>query len=328
MTSTRATSPSSSTGSSEETMGLMMQRKQPAKGEAVSQRRGGTDPDTLACRRGRSVLMLSELVIDVDTDGLPGASASASGESASSVGALSSSAAGGNSTRCTPCTPQILSSSPPPVASTGGIKIGDGAAPTALLPPLPPLPACDASQRSHARKRFGGAVGGDASQRKPGTGRVSLGVAVIGGDASQRSPPGCLDRTSVARVAVIGGVASQHSPPFAHLCSATTAAQQDLFKSWPTDNFPSQACDTSCGGQQGITSTCPTASTSDSSLSSLVKDASQRDSVGAVPTVLKVHGCNDALKSWLSGASGNGTVVDTTDLADRLRAAAPDSYED
>lgn len=96
-----------------------------------------------------------------------------------------------------------------------------------------------------------------------------------------------------------------------------------------TDNFPPQACDTSRGGQQGITSTCPTASTPDSSRSSLVKDASQRDPVGGVPTVLKADDdCNDALKSWLSGANGNGTSEDTIDLADRLRAAAPESYED
>lgn len=296
--STRATSPSSSTSSSEDTMGAAShsQRKPTSNGEIMG---------ALARRRGRNVLMLSELVMDMDGDGLPEASPSASAESSSSSGV-----ACGTSKRCTPCTPQMVSFSPAPATAGGNQKSELSITKGDMLPPRPA--GGDASQRSHARvnRLCGAAANGDASQRTPAGvgGRISLGIAVLGGDASQRSPPGCLN---VPRP-----------------CSARKAVQQISAKGHMTDyNLPLKTCDVS-GGPQGVTSTCPSASTPDSSRSSSVKDASQRSPAGNVPAVLKVDGCSDALKSWLSGTDGSGYPVDGVDLAERLRAAAPESYED
>jgi len=161
-------------------------------------------------------------------------------------------------------------------------------------------------------------VSGDASQRVPMGGRVSLGVAVIGGDASQRSPPSSLS----------------HAPgtTFASPCSTTNSVQHTSPTSQMTDDsIVKQAYNASCSNAnsipQGITSTCPAVSAPDSSRSSSPKDASQR-SPGSVPTDLKVGGCSDALKSWLSGANGKGSQRNGVALAERLRAAAPESYED
>merc|ERR1712054_380543 len=114
--------------------------------------------------------------MDVDGDGVPEASPSTSAESSSSCGV-----ACGNSRRCTPCTPQMVSFSPAP-ANAGGSQKSEVLAAKGDMLPLRPTGG-DASQRSHARiSRLGGAAGnGDASQRTPlGVGgRVSLGVAVL-----------------------------------------------------------------------------------------------------------------------------------------------------
>merc|ERR1711924_487361 len=88
---------------------------------------------------------------------------------------------------------------------------------------------------------------------------------------------------------------------------------------------------------QCITGTCPATASPHSSRSSSVHDASQRSPVtGGSQDVLNVSGIcnmtvpgsNDALKSWLSGAAANGTSESELDLVERLRAAAPESYED
>jgi hypothetical protein len=73
---------------------------------------------------------------------------------------------------------------------------------------------------------------------------------------------------------------------------------------------------------QELAATSPAGSSRDSSCSSSVQDASQRNTCGSAVANLTVHGCTDAIKSWLSGDSSNA------DLVERLRAAAPDSYED
>jgi len=50
---------------------------------------------------------------------------------------------------------------------------------------------------------------------------------------------------------------------------------------------------------------------------------------GTVPRALNVDACSDAVKSWLSGASMVGSTSESgADLAERLRAAAPEAYED
>jgi hypothetical protein len=292
--STRATSPSSSIASSEE----------------VS---ASNDSGELARRRGHKVLCLTELIVDEDADGgSPSANSSTSSSDAASV----------NSTRCAPYTPQMMSFSPP--TSTGNAK------PRALpaINEIPPIPAMgvvtnqvaersmmrtspvriDASQRSAPVRLGGAAAGGDASQRKapcakgfhagatggdaskrtPAAGRVSLGTAVIGGDASQRSPPACMNHKAEC--------------DYARRCS-------------PSNQF-----------QQGFISTCPVSS-GDSSCPCSAQDASQRAPAGS-PAVNLGDGCNDALKSWLSGSCCDSSPQSSAELAQMLLAAQPESYED
>jgi hypothetical protein len=43
---------------------------------------------------------------------------------------------------------------------------------------------------------------------------------------------------------------------------------------------------------------------------------------------MPVDSSNDALKSWLSGTSSNGSKESSIDIAELLRQAAPESYED
>lgn len=210
----------------------------------------------------------------------------------------------------------------------------------------------DASDRKPVGKvRLGGAAaGGDASQRNP-TGRMSLGVAVLGGDASQRSPPGCTnlvaatpknqllchmkadasERSSVVSRVPTGtahhsqqtcgqaGDASQRSPQTCGL--AATFQRNGYILPVPTTSTPSIPT--------GITSTQPsTSSPVPSSCSSPSQDASQRTPTKDVdfnPTADTAH---VALKSWLLGAGATDVQMNDSDLAERLRAAAPQSYED
>lgn len=308
--STRATSPSSSTVSSEDA------------------------PGALARRRGRSVLMLNELVIDLEPVKGPGESPA---DSISSLGASS-----GNSTRCTACTPHMMAFSPStsmggssraqgttpshlsfsPPARMGSSRLAPGSAlanqvaePT-MMRTSPLQRAGDASQRSAAcQSRCGGgdasqrspncasqlggvAAGGDASRRTP-IGRVTLGVATIGGDASRRSPPGCASH-----------MANRMLPP----------------------RLPSQGCDVSRSNSNSratpsMTSTSFAALVKDSSRSPSMQDASQRNPDGSARVKLTFDGDSDALKSWLAGASSS-SPESRIDLAERLQAAAPESYED
>lgn len=190
----------------------------------------------------------------------------------------------------------------------------------------------DASQRGSAcATRLGGAAaGGDASQRSPVcanplgeaaalgdasrrkmVGKVSLGVAVIGGDASQRSPPGCPS-----------GMRLPASTPVQRNCIAFC---DEVIPLKPRD---ASRPNPSSGKSQGITGTSPTASSSDSSRCSSVHDASQRSPAGSTLPNFAVDGRSDALKSWLAGARSNSSPESGIDLAERLRAAAPQSYED
>jgi hypothetical protein len=171
--------------------------------------------------------------------------------------------------------------------------------------------ACgDASQRSPAcHGRFGESVaGGDASQRNS-VGRVSLGVASVKGDASQRSPPGCTNRSDEYF--------------FAHLSPISTAAQQDYAARAKRD--PTLQPNTH---PQVITGTCPLPDVS--SQGSSRGDASQRSLGAGAPgnSTVAVPGSSDALKSWLSGASGSIAPVDDSVLAEQLLAAVPESYDD
>jgi len=200
-----------------------------------------------------------------------------------------------------------------------------------LLRTSPMQQLADASQRRPAGATQigaalgvgGAAAGGDASRRSPACARqlgaapTLLGVAVLSGDASQHSSLGCT-----------GGIPLPMPKPMQ--CSPTG--------SWMADNIiPLKPCDAPLpnpsGNQQVLTGTCPPASSPGSS----VQDASQRTPVGSVlpvltPVVLSaltpVDDCSEALKSWLSGTSVDGSSESGIDLLERLRAAAPEIYED
>lgn len=58
-----------------------------------------------------------------------------------------------------------------------------------------------------------------------------------------------------------------------------------------------------------------------------MQDASQRNPDGSALIKLTVDASSDALKSWLAGASSS-SPESQIDLAERLQAAAPESYED
>jgi len=224
----------------------------------------------------------------------------------------------------------------------------------------------DASDRKPVGKvRLGGAAaGGDASQRNP-TGRMSLGVAVLGGDASQRSPPGCTnlvgatpknqllchmkadasERSSVVSRVPTGtaqhsqqtcgqaGDASQRSP---QTCGQAGDASQrspqtvGLAATLQRNGYILPVPTTSTQSiPTGIASTQPsTSSPVSSSCSSPSQDASQRTPTKGAdfnPTADTAH---VALKSWLLGAGATDVQMNDSDLAERLRAAAPQSYED
>lgn len=354
----------------------MSKRKPPTHG-------AGSDLGALARRRGRNVLMLSELVLDFDNEGMP--TRSPSDDSSSSLGATSK-----NSKRCTPCTPQMTSFSPPKQRSVAFAASGlpdlpelaprmQQVAGHTILHTSPMQKAADASQRCPAgAPRLGGAAAGpcdasqrkpvlasplggvtaaggpgDASQRAPQGGRLSLGVAVLGGDASQRTPQSGMhvtaEHASQSRFGILPAAMAQPmhlSSPMQHTSPLrkNSPMQHDSTGNWIADNIiPLQPCDASRPNPSGITGTCPTPSSADASRSP-VQDASQRGPAGGLQdaskrssagrpfqsnsTVLTADGCSDVLKSWLSGASSHGCADNGSDLAERLRAALPESYED
>lgn len=221
---------------------------------------------------------------------------------------------------------------PETVAAAGALAVGDAPQLSQAAVPLanqvaeqsmmctnPVKRSTDASQRSPACASWLGAAaaGGDASQRNP-IGRVSLGVAVIGGDASQRSPPRC---TNLIAECGFGEMCSGPMPMQQNYAGSSMAGHSIQLN--PSDASWPNSCS---GNPQGITGTRPAVSSPDSSCSSAMLDASQWHPAGSVLTNLTVDDCNDALKSWLSG--GNGSSVSGVHLAEQLRAAAPESYED
>lgn len=173
----------------------------------------------------------------------------------------------------------------------------------------------DASQRRPrcARPLNGG---GDASQRKP-ISKVSLGVAFAGGDASQRALPE--STTDAVYASLASGLVL---PPL--------AASGTVESSIPIKNASDPI--SICGSPQGITGTRPVK----------MADASQRSPAASMPansatsvnpavsmpasSVSVVY--DVALRSWLSGNSGISSGETDVDLAGRLRAAAPEVYED
>jgi len=76
---------------------------------------------------------------------------------------------------------------------------------------------------------------------------------------------------------------------------------------------------------QVISVTCPGSSSQDAQR---LSETSQRSSAGSVLTNLAVDGSSDAVKSWLSGSSSSGLPVNDIVIAQQLRAAIPESYED
>merc|ERR1719223_1202549 len=154
--STRATSPSSSSGdaaSSEDASTI--HRKQPVKSHVGD----------LARRRGRNVLRLSELVINHGSEGVP--EGSPSEESTSFLLATQ-----GRSSTCTPANAQFMSFSPPKnIVSSGytpaACVVASQAIDHSMMRTVPVQRSIDASQRSHGRTTQAG-TGADASQRTPG----------------------------------------------------------------------------------------------------------------------------------------------------------------
>jgi len=283
--STRAPSPSSSTASLED---------------------AADDSGVLARRRGCKMLCLTELIVECDHDG-----GSPSGKSSTS--SLDTTTASGNSTRCTPFTPYMMSFSPLPrnTAMDGAVSaLPDTSEPQATQ--TMGAPANQVAEHSVMRtspvrhdasqRRFSGAaVRGDASQRRapcttgihcaaagldasqriPASGRVSLGVAIIGGDASQRSPPGCIKSVG------------------------------------------------ECDAQHCFVSTCPVLPRDPSHCVSPAHDASNRLLVVSPPAAnLSADKCNDMLKSWLLGSFCDSSPQSSEELAQKLLAAVPESYED
>lgn len=287
LASTRASSPSCSTASSEEVAAL--------------------DAGALARRRGRNVLMLSELVVEGDISS-PAGTCMAQRAMAFDISVL------------------------PEFPNLSAIE-RNCVAEHRLLRTSPMQPAVDASGVCSTAARLGGAAaGGDASQRSPmrasqlsgppavgdasqrnRIGSLSLGVAMLHSDASQRSPVACM-----------GGTPLPTPKPVQCRCEG----------SWIAGNIiPLNPCDSSWsnakfGSLQVLMGTCPLARSPDLSHSSN-RDASQRTPGGSVPTlVTAAHGCSGSLKSWLSGASSVNSSESGSDLAERLRAAAPETYED
>lgn len=379
--STRATSPSSSTG------------------DVDGKASGSDDPDSgaLAQRRGRSVLMLSELVLDVGNDSGPGDSPS--DESTSSMGV-----ALGNSSRCTPSTPYMMGFSPAIQFGPAGSSFASHVAEPTLMRTSPLQKSSDASQRTAAcAGRLGGAAaGGDASQRSPAcaawltaydtsqrnaSGRVSLGVAAFNGDASQRSPPGCATRMAEcsfvhmctlptpmqqaasplpASGAPGSGASSQDGEP--SQSSPAGSFSEGIVGTCPTVGDASQRSPLGTNSvPQGITSSCLGGASRESAPAppvvfgdfgegeassrtpfagvpqeiagtspvvssqrppSPVGDASQRNPGASVISNVTVEGGSDAVKSWLAGVSSNGFPVNDSVIAEQLRAAIPESYED
>jgi hypothetical protein len=263
--------------------------------------------------------MLSELV-ELDSDVCKGSPSADSSHSSMGMSA-------GNSTLCTPCTTQMMSFSPMADRIVKGATVGQRygqAAPVVSTSPLaandapPPSPAAgaftnqvvdksmmgtnptqrsgDASQRSTTGGSLLGAAaaGGDASQRNP-VGRVSLGTAVIGGDASQRSVTNQLGDQSFARLRCPSTQVFQNSCP-------SSSWKMDCSQALPL---------TPCEARGGMPQDAQHGSTAESFL----------------PT-FAAEGGSDALKSWLSGPVAASSSVSDMDLVERLRAAAPETYED
>jgi len=204
-----------------------------------------------------------------------------------------------NTTRYTASVPQVMSFVQPIAGGSGVTQVSIQAgtnqvADQNMMRTSPASTSGDASQRIPAcTSRLGAAAaGGDASQRQP-VGRVSLGVAHIGGDASQRSPPG-------------------GERGFGSTRPRTMIAQPHA--------IPNPVADLASPGiLRCIIGTSPTVSSPDSS-TSIRYDASQRSPTKAFDA------SRETIKSWLSGT--NGFLVSDIDLAERLHAAAPESYED
>lgn len=228
-------------------------------------------------------------------------------------------------TRCTPCTAQMMSFSPPSVP--GSIKAEKSlaqrplpceAAATAAMPmaDAPQSPAVGLLLNQLTKQNMTGAFGtspatkranGDASQRNP---KFRLGAAVIGGDASQRSSPGCKNLGAGLGL----GYPSQRN----HIPSPLADAGIHL-NVHDTSRLVSNS-----GTFEGITGTCPAVA----SPASGMQDASHRSLLKSEPASLAVDVHNEALKAWLSGSSVETSPLCGNELAEKLRAAVPESYED
>jgi len=286
--STRSASPGCSSSTSEE----------------VAQAIDSGDQSDLASRRGRGVLMLNELLMDLDVVACRGGSSDSSPSSLDSVANCT--------TRCTPLTHQMMSFSPAAnithaagdawQSSPTSFPVANQVAKQNMIPKMPMVKSMDASQR---RPACAVAAAGDASRRSP-IAKVSLGVAVIGGDASQRSPPGC---TNLSQMRLASAQVQQHYVGSSMTDLGMPASQIDV-------RMPSPSNGT-------ITGTSPSRTGAP-----IVQDASQRSPVGSAPPKSTSENCNETLKTWLLDMNGNASAVSAVDLVERLNAAAPETYED
>jgi hypothetical protein len=245
----------------------------------------------------------------------------------------------------------------------GAAAAGSDASQRSPLGSVSPGPACpggDASQRippGHVlgcdvsqKASIGNVLVGDASQRMPpghvlGDASQRTSPHVLGGDASQRMPPGHVhvgdasQRTSPGHMLV--GDASQRAPlghmhqvsqfafvrgpllPGASSGSPANTTDAPLFVPSPQHSQPPNMKDAS--ERQPGTQSGP--SKWKSSQSEDIKDASNRQPESQLRANAEILN-GSSLKSWLSGASIESTSLSDKDIAEKLRAAAPDVYED
>lgn len=196
----------------------------------------------------------------------------------------------------------------------------------------------DASQRSPAwGSRLGAAAaGGDASQRSP-IGRSPLGLGLLGGDASRRGAlesvnwrmergykPSCrLPKSSAfgdaSQRTPLGSVPSDHSmsTPQGAWCSFSWAAAAASIAA--TSEAAAASADATQQSPSGDSLLCKRTAPFEIATA----NAFQRRPSDPAAASLNVDECSHVVKSWLSGENS-----DPLDLAEQLRAAAPETYED
>lgn len=358
--STRTGSPGGSSSASSHDS-LVSQHGWP--GNDFTKRHIGEEVGALASRRG--ILALSELAIDTDNESVE-APLSCSDAVGSTPSWAQICGAVPRCTPFTPqmtsfSPPNRSVGSDVSQASLGPSPVANQIPTQNIMRTSPAHQSGDASQRTPNRRSPLGAAAasGDASARNA-IGRPPLGAGVLGGDASQRSPPGQASRTGVANQRSRAGQASRMielglartgctstahvgnrsggkamSSPSMCLGATTPAASQQPVMQDASMRKP----DVSPQGVQkpGM----PDASMRRPGMSPqawqkpVMQESPHMNSTSDSSEALKVvqesphtdstSDSSAALKAWLSG---NHAPLCAQELAQRLRVAAPECYED